>query len=252
MRSWLPIPSMVAGMSLIFAPVSGAQGSDWGDVSALRRGQEIALRADPAIDGRRSFVFATDTELVVLHLRHPSLPDSVRKRLREMSIDQPASLLAARGRVIVSDRAISVGAGVISESGRTLVPLHEVLQTIPRGDVREIRIERTRGSKVGAAVGATAGLVAGILTAPDWMMKQCGGSCGDEQFMLGVSLVGLPIAGALTGYLPHKEEVIVYQSSGDLKSSPLGRRGRAPHCTEECLVVSVRSRSTPSSALGRD
>ena len=102
------------------------------------------------MDADRSFSPATPSELVVLHLRQPSLPDLVRKRLREMSIDQPASLLAARERVIVSDRTISVGAGVISESGRTLGRLHEVLQTIPRGDVREIRIERTRGSKVGA------------------------------------------------------------------------------------------------------
>ena len=96
-----------------------------------------------------------------------------------------------------------------TESGRVLVPLGEVLQTIPRSAVREIRLERKRGSKVGAAVGATAGIVAGLLTAPYWMMKQCNGSCGDEQFMLGVSLVGLPVAGALVGYLPRGEEVVV-------------------------------------------
>ena len=212
MRSWLSLTSMVAGTSLIFAPVL-VHDSDWTDVIALRWGQEVLVRADPAADGRRTFVFANDTELVVLYLRHPSLTDPVRNRLREMSVDQPASLLAARRHVMVGDRTISVGAGVISESGRVLVPLHEVLQTIPRGDVPEIRIERTRGSKVGAAAGATAGIVAGLLTAPYWMMKQCGGSCGDEQLMLGVSLVGLPLAGALVGYMPGREEVIVYRAN---------------------------------------
>ena len=68
-------------------------------------------------------------------------------------------------------------------------------------------------TKVGAAVGATAGIVVGMLTAPYWMMKQCGRSCGDEGFMLGVSLVGLPVAGALVGYMPRGEEVVVYRSS---------------------------------------
>jgi hypothetical protein len=61
--------------------------------------------------------------------------------------------------------------------------------------------------------GATAGAVAGLLTAPYWMMKQCGSSCGDEQFMLSASLVGLPVAGALVGYQPHRSEVIVYRST---------------------------------------
>ena len=213
MRSRRLIPTTMAA-ALMFGSVSTAQTSDWADVIGLHRAQEITVQADSAIDGRRSFVFGNDSELVVLYLRHPSLPDPVRKRLREMSIDQAASLLATRnGRVIFSDGTISVGAGVISESGRILVPLHEVLQTIPKGDVREIRVERTRRSKVGAVVGATAGIVVGMLTAPYWMMKQCGGSCGDEGFMLGVSLVGLPLAGALVGYLPRGEEVVVYRSS---------------------------------------
>lgn len=213
MRCRPVFPATIALVILIFAPVSDAQDSDWTGVIGLRPGQEVVVRADPAIDGRRSVVFADDRELVVLYLRHPSLPDPARQRLRDMSIDQPASLLAARGgQVIVGDRTISVGAGVISQSGRVIVPLQEVLQTIPRGGVREIRMERTGGSKVGAAVGATAGIVAGLLTAPYWMMKPCGGSCSDEQFMLGVSLVGLPIAGALVGYLPRPEEVIVYRS----------------------------------------
>jgi hypothetical protein len=206
-------PATVA-LVLFCAPVSHAQDSNWTGVIGLRPGQEVVVRADPAIDARRSFVFANDRELVVLYLRHPSLPDPVRKRLRDMSIDQPASLLASRQRIIVSDRTISLGAGVISESGRVLVPLNEVLQTIPRGDVREIRIERAGGSRAGAAVGATAGIVVGLMTAPYWMMRQCGGSCGDEQFMLGVSLVGLPVAGALVGYTPRREEMIVYRASG--------------------------------------
>lgn len=216
MRSWRVIPSITLSLSLISAPISASaadRNSDWANVMALPRGAQILVRAETGIDGRRSFVLADVDALVVLNLGHPALSDSVRKRLRAISVEQPTALLATRQRTIVSDRTISVGAGVISEAGRTLVALDEVLQTIARSNVREIRIERTRGSKVGAIAGATAGIVAGIVTAPYWMMKPCGGSCGDEQFMLGVSLVGLPVAGALVGYLPRGEEVVVYRTT---------------------------------------
>jgi hypothetical protein len=52
----------------------------------------------------------------------------------------------------------------------------------------------------------------GLVLAPYWMMKPCGGSCGDERFMLGASFVGLPVAGALVGYQSKQDEVIVYRS----------------------------------------
>ena len=125
-------PATIALVILICASVSDAQDSDWTGVIGLRPGQEVVVRADPAIDGRRSVVFADDRELVVLYLRHPSLADQARRRLRDMSIDQPTSLLASRGgQVIVGDRTISVGAGVISQSGRVIVPLQECSRPLP-------------------------------------------------------------------------------------------------------------------------
>jgi hypothetical protein len=243
MRSWLFTSTIVAALSLISAPSAVAQApshvgkgplavaidrniyrlarptpdgfpaNNWDSVTRLRGGTEVLLRTNSGIEGQRMFVVADGAELVVLNLSHPALTRSARKGLRDIGVDQPVALLAARHHTIVRDRTISVGAGVISESGRVLMPLGEVLQTIPRSAVREIRLERKRGSKVGAAVGATAGIVAGLLTAPYWMMKQCNGSCSDEQFMLGVSLVGLPVAGALVGYMPRGQDVVVYRSN---------------------------------------
>lgn len=187
-------------------------GSDWAEVRALRPGQEILLRADTGIDGGRTFVFADAAELVVVHLAHPAVPASVRKWLREMAADRPAALLAARQQTTVTDREISIGGGVISQAGRTVGALDEVLQTIPRGEVHEIRLQRTRGSTLGAVAGAAAGVAAGLVLAPYWMMKPCGGGCADERFMLAASLVGLPVGGALVGYTPRQDQVIVYRS----------------------------------------
>lgn len=210
------IDSLVAAPSAAAEPASPAEpqspGSDWAGVTALRPGQEILLRANTGIDGRRTFVFADAAELVVVHLAHPALPAPVRKWLREMAADRPAALLAARQRTTVTDGEISVGGGVISQAGRRVGALDEVLQTVPRGEVREIRLQRTRGSTLGAVVGAAAGAAAGLVLAPYWMMKPCGGSCGDERFMLGASFVGLPVVGALVGYQSKQDEVIVYRS----------------------------------------
>ena len=184
--------------------------SNWTAVTVLPRGRQIRLRTSTGVDGLRTVVSVDDDELIVLDLTHPALPVPVRKRLREMTLDEPGALLAARHQTIVGNRDIRVGAGAITQSGRRLVALDEVLQAIPRHAVREVRLERTQGSKVGAIAGATAGVVGGLLLAPHWMMKPCGGSCGDEQLMLTASLVGLPVAGAVAGYQPRRSEVVVY------------------------------------------
>src|SRR5262245_13202183 len=95
-RGVLSIAGSLCGVSASLAAADANGKSDWSDVTALRPGQEIQLRADAGIDGHRSFLFADDAELVVLHVSHPALPRSVRRRLREISVDQPAVLLSAR------------------------------------------------------------------------------------------------------------------------------------------------------------
>jgi len=59
---------------------------------------------------------------------------------------------------------------------------------------------RRRGSRTGAIVGAALGGLAGFYMMVALAEKQCGVSCSDEQFLMGVSLVGMPIAGAIVGY----------------------------------------------------
>jgi hypothetical protein len=72
---------------------------------------------------------------------------------------------------------------------------------IARDDVREIRrwIGR-RGSKLGAAIGAGAGAFLGFVSALNLAYRDCGGDCSDEKFLMGLSLVGMPVAGGFAGY----------------------------------------------------
>jgi hypothetical protein len=53
---------------------------------------------------------------------------------------------------------------------------------------------------IGAVIGAAAGAVLGVGLAVNYGTRDCGGSCDDERVMIGVSLIGIPIAGGLAGY----------------------------------------------------
>jgi hypothetical protein len=72
---------------------------------------------------------------------------------------------------------------------------------LARTDVDEI-LQRTgrRGSVLGAAIGAGGGVLLGIVSAINLAFMDCGGSCGDERFLIGLSLVGIPVAGGFAGY----------------------------------------------------
>jgi hypothetical protein len=192
---------------------SKAPPSDWGRVTRLRSGIECDLRTTRGIYGSRVFVLADDGQLTVLNLTHPALPASARKQLRELASDRPATLLSARQNTLVEHRGVTIGSAGVFVSGQKAAALEDVLQTIPRGEVQDVRLTRIHGSKLGAIGGAAAGVVAGFYLAPYFAMKPCGGSCGDERFLFAASLVGLPVGGALLGYAPRKQDVTVYQSA---------------------------------------
>jgi hypothetical protein len=42
--------------------------------------------------------------------------------------------------------------------------------------------------------------VLGVGLAIEYATRDCGSSCSDERAMIGVSLIGIPIAGGLAGY----------------------------------------------------
>jgi hypothetical protein len=69
-----------------------------------------------------------------------------------------------------------------------------------RADVAEVRDLTRRGSKRNAVIGAGAGAFLGYLIALNVAFRDCGGGCGDERALIGVALVGTPVAGGLLGY----------------------------------------------------
>jgi hypothetical protein len=59
--------------------------------------------------------------------------------------------------------------------------------------------QRKRGI-IGAVVGAAAGAVLGVGRALTYATRECGSRCADERAMIGVSLIGIPVAGGFAGY----------------------------------------------------
>ena len=56
------------------------------------------------------------------------------------------------------------------------------------------------GSVGGAIAGAAGGFFLGLYTATLLAYKDCHGNCGDEQALIGISLVGFPVLGGVLGY----------------------------------------------------
>ena len=57
----------------------------------------------------------------------------------------------------------------------------------------------SKGAVIGGIVGGVVGAVAGVATSAHLAMRQCGSTCTDEKVLIGVSLVGMPLAGAFLG-----------------------------------------------------
>jgi hypothetical protein len=61
-------------------------------------------------------------------------------------------------------------------------------------------VRQSKRGVIGAVIGAAAGAVLGVGLAIGYATRDCGGSCSDERAMIGVSLIGIPVAAGVAGY----------------------------------------------------
>ena len=69
-----------------------------------------------------------------------------------------------------------------------------------RAGAPAVAARQSKRGVIGAVIGAAAGAVLGVGLAIGYATRDCGSSCGDERAMIGVSLIGIPVAGGLAGY----------------------------------------------------
>lgn len=137
---------------------------------ALTTAGSPAGQLDPRLNWSRITALARNTRIVVV-------------------LD--GQLLPLAGRLTaVDDTGLSIR---LSSTGQ--------VERVARPQVLEVRAAtRLRGSRVGAVIGGAAGGVLGFITALNLAFRDCGGDCGDKKLLIGLSLVGMPVGGALAGY----------------------------------------------------
>jgi hypothetical protein len=167
--------------------------------------------------GKRSVVAVEGSGLTVLNLDDPALPSRARRLLSGLASDHPEFLVGAtKGGTFLLEGNVRLAPDGLFVAGGKVAGL-DVIETIARSDIAEITRSATvnRGPAAGGAIaGALGGLLAGFYLAAGLAYSQCHGSCTKNESLMGLSLVGLPIAGGWLGYhaLGHKAEVVIYRA----------------------------------------
>lgn len=197
--------------------------TDWSRVTRLASGTTIVVefRGGPAAS--RVFVHADASELIVLDLADSRLPRAAQRVLQEMAANHPDYLVEVFSGLRFDRADVHVGPDGVFLAERKVAALSDVLERVPRKDVVVIKTPpRRRGSLIGAAIGAAGGFVLGYASAVRLAYKQCNGSCSDEQALMALSLVGLPIAGGWLGYQANSRttEDVIYRAPVGIVDSP--------------------------------
>jgi hypothetical protein len=176
--------------------------TDWSRVRTLAPGTTLTVTVQGSQPSTRHFLLADQSELTLLNLTDPTLPASAIRVLVDTASHHPEYFGAAQaGDSFVLDKNMRMGPDGVVVGDRKVADLGAVVERVMRSEVREVSSRgRTGGSVVGATVGAAGGLLLGGLLALNLAYKQCGGSCNDEKALIGLSLIGLPIASGVLGH----------------------------------------------------
>jgi hypothetical protein len=175
------------------------EASGWLRVEALQPGIEITLTVTESPAAKVRLLVASHDAVFVLRPGGPKLPDRVSLALVGVGSRWPA-VFSGGAPYSLAD-GVRVADGGVFDGSRKVADLAQVVQRTPRGDVSEIRVAGQRkGNKRMAAVGAGAGFLVGALVGLSMADKYCGSSCSDEKALVGLSVIGLPVALGLLGY----------------------------------------------------
>jgi hypothetical protein len=177
--------------------------SDWSRVQQLQPGTEITLTVTGTPAVKAQLLVASHDAVFVLKPGGPKLPDRVSRALVCVGSQWPA-VFSGGVAYSLADGVRVADAGVV-DGTRKVADLAQGVQRTPREDVREIRVPgqrkgNTRMAAVGAAVGAGIGLLVGAYVGLSMADKYCGSSCSDEKALVGLSVIGPPIALGVLGY----------------------------------------------------
>jgi len=178
---------------------------NWSRLRQLAPDTEIIVTVKGAPSVQRYFVTGSESDLTALNLTKSVLPAAATHVLHEMASRHPEYFAAMETSGTFGDEHVRVGRDGVFVSNRRVADLGQVVETIARNDVAEIRGPvRVRGSVHGALLGTWLGSGAGL------MFGTSASNAG-----LGWSLVtGLTVLGGFIGYRAssHQAEGVIYRA----------------------------------------
>jgi hypothetical protein len=138
----------------------------WSRVGELEPGAQIAVATTSAPLRARIFVSADASEVTVLSLEVPSLPPAAIHALRDMATRHTKYFAAMQGGGSFEQGRVRLGRDGLFVADRRIAAFAQVVETLPRAAVREIRGPVVaRGSVLGAIIGGWLGFSAGVVPA---------------------------------------------------------------------------------------
>ena len=214
-------------LGLIFCVVTSSElaraqeRSSWARVIAVKPGTAIVLERRGALPTNRRFIAADDSELIALNPDHPLLPRDARRTLLDAAAAHPDQVRRIDGRVQFVYGNVRLAPDGIFVGDRKIAETAEIVERIPRQDVAAILTPPWRRySAIGAVGGAVAGGVVGFHLAQRFAYS----TRRDAGVWMAMSLVGLPIGGAVLGAHARTRTTqdVIYRSAMEL---PDGRAG---------------------------
>lgn len=181
-------------------PVS-ARETDWSRVIAIAPGTDVSVRARGVLIGDQRFVSANESTLTILTLTGAPLPKAAKDLLRDIATRHPEYFADVESAREFNSKDVHVSRDGVFVDGRKLVGLEELLTTVARNDVSEIRGSWMtghgwKGGAVGAAVGAGVGLLIGFS-----LNARLDCDCSGQGTLTTAAILGIPAAAGLIGYL---------------------------------------------------
>src|SRR5262245_34193009 len=136
----------------------------WSRVGEVPTGSPITIAMTNTPVRARIFLSADAARVTVVNIEAPSLPPSVVDTLRSMAAHHPEYFMATRG--LFEQDGVRFGREGLFVGDRQVATFAQVVETIPRDAVREIRGPVVaRGSVPGTIAGAWLGFALGAVPA---------------------------------------------------------------------------------------
>ena len=188
--------------------------SDWASVRRLAPGTEVIVTVRGSQSGKRHVVSASDSVLTVLNLTDPSLPDAATRALLSMAANHSEHFAGVKtGGHFLFDKSVRMASDGVFVADQKVADLGQVVETIARTDVVEIRSSGRTLSPV--QKGALIGAIAGVATGLTFASLLCDGShCYTSGYVWAAALFGGSGAGigALIGAARHKAQNVIYRA----------------------------------------